>query len=357
MSYEVDVRAVGAESKSGDAIALRFGDFSSASTQSVVVIDGGYSADGEDLVSHIRHCYNTSRVDVVISTHPDNDHVSGLRAVLEELDVEYLLIHRPWMVSEPAKQILKSARMTNSSAWSYIQKSLAAAQDLEELANRKGIKIAEPFAGATVFNRIHVIGPTQAYYQTLLPQFGEATQRSSLFSGLQKAMNRIRETWNEDTLVEPGDNEVSAVNNSSVILYADLGEKHFVFTADAGVQAMTGAVQFATANGIDIQKASYIQAPHHGSKRNVGPPLLDYLIGPKVPRGQVTGKHVFISAAKEGEPKHPSKRVTNAIMRRGATVAPTKGVHHCFRSLDLPIREGWGPIEHMPFFEEHDEEE
>lgn len=93
MSYEVDIIAVGSESSSGDAFALRFGNFSTdPSQQTVVVIDGGYTDSGKKLVERIRNEYGTNSVDLVISTHPDNDHVSGLHVVLEEMEVGTLWI-------------------------------------------------------------------------------------------------------------------------------------------------------------------------------------------------------------------------------------------------------------------------
>lgn len=357
MSYEVDIRAVGEESKSGDAITLRFGNFSSPNTQTVVVIDGGYTANGDDVVEHIRACYGTDRVDAVISTHPDNDHVCGLRAVVEKLNVQALLMHRPWAVSESARQILKSARAMDSSAWSYIQKSITAAQDLEELAAKKRIPIYDPYAGVTIANTIRVVGPTQAYYASLLSQFGEPAQRMSLMDVLRKAASRVKETWDEDALVEPDPNAVSAVNNSSVILYADFGEKVFLFCADAGVPALTSAMAYAAGAGIDLSRATYVQGPHHGSKRNVGPSMLNALIGPKVPKGTTSGKYMFVSAAKGAAPTHPSKRVTNAAIRRGAAVVVTQGSNHCYHSSDVTTRPGWTNVVPMDFHAEHDEED
>jgi hypothetical protein len=66
---------------------------------------------------------------------------------------------------------------------------------------------------------------------------------------------------------------------------------------------------------IPLQSFKFVQIPHHGSKRNVGPAILNRLIGSPVAQG--TNKFTaFVSVPKKGEPKHPSKRVTNAFMRR-----------------------------------------
>ena len=64
--YQVDFLPVGDGAKSGDAIAMRFGDFSDAMKIYVVVIDGGFQSSGEALVSHIRTHYGTNYVDLVV---------------------------------------------------------------------------------------------------------------------------------------------------------------------------------------------------------------------------------------------------------------------------------------------------
>lgn len=86
IGLEIDFLAVGEESSGGDAITLRYGNLHGPrSEQTVIVIDGGFVDSGEQLVEHSRNHFNTDEVDVVVSTHPDQDHAGGLKVVLEEL--------------------------------------------------------------------------------------------------------------------------------------------------------------------------------------------------------------------------------------------------------------------------------
>src|SRR5687768_13513744 len=96
MAYEVDFLPVGDGERSGDAIAVRFGNLNDPNQQYVVVIDGGFTDTGMELVTHIKKFYNTTHVDLVISTHPDSDHAAGLSVVLSELTVSQLWMHKPW---------------------------------------------------------------------------------------------------------------------------------------------------------------------------------------------------------------------------------------------------------------------
>ena len=137
-----------------------------------MVIDGGFQESGEALVQHIEKYYGTKTVDLVISTHPDEDHSSGLSVVLEECKVGALLMHRPWEHAVDIKNAFKNGRITASGLKQKIEKSLQGASDLEGIANRKGVSIVEPFQGVKGYSgALHILGPSQEYYESLLPLF------------------------------------------------------------------------------------------------------------------------------------------------------------------------------------------
>src|SRR2546426_4890870 len=96
LGYEVDFLPVG-DSKSGDAILLRFGNlYGARHEQTVVLIDGGYTDTGEAIVQHVNRYYSTNEIDLIISTHPDADHTAGLEVVIEKCIVRALWMHLPW---------------------------------------------------------------------------------------------------------------------------------------------------------------------------------------------------------------------------------------------------------------------
>jgi hypothetical protein len=67
--YEIDFLPVGDGARSGDAIALRYGNLEGArAEQTVIVIDGGFTDDGAALVELIKTHYGTEHVDIVLAT-------------------------------------------------------------------------------------------------------------------------------------------------------------------------------------------------------------------------------------------------------------------------------------------------
>src|SRR6266513_1027676 len=168
MGFEIDFLAVGEGESGGDAVALRYGDLSGPRfSQTVIVIDGGYVESGEKLVEHIGSYYGTDQVDIVVSSHPDRDHIGGLSVVLENLDVTNLLMHLPWNHSDSVAKGLRSGFGTLA-VKEKLEKSLSNAAELHDIAKRKGINVIEPFAGvSTRDGSFRIIGPTEAFYEEL----------------------------------------------------------------------------------------------------------------------------------------------------------------------------------------------
>jgi beta-lactamase superfamily II metal-dependent hydrolase len=357
MAYEIDFLPVGEGEKSGDAIALRFGDLGDPSSQKIIVIDGGSKDSGAALVQHIKTYYRSEVVHAVICTHSDSDHASGLTEVIENLKVGCLVMHQPWNHVADLDQLLKDAECSGSSLKRHFKKSLDAAHALQSLAEDRDIPIYEPFAGTAILDgTLVVLGPTESFYEELLASFrcaddllAEKGLLERVFAKVGDAVRWVKESWHVETLVEPSDDACSAENNSSAIILLSNGDDSFLFTSDAGVEALTRAADYCKARNFDLKSITRLQVPHHGSKHNVGPKVLDRIIGPRISE-ETYSKSSIVSVSKGGEPKHPSRRVVNALMRRGVKMFATQGRTIRFASKDAPARDGWGPAPTLPFY-------
>ncbi len=363
MGYEIDFVQAGEESKSGDAIALRWGNLHSNdhSNQYIVVIDGGFAGTGEKLADLINKYYgNPSSIDLVVSTHPDADHINGLSYILDEFDVKKLWIHLPWKHNENIADKFKDGRVTDESIGERLKDACEAAWDLYKKALDNDVTVQEPFSGQqNLFINSHggqlrILGPSQDYYEELLPEFGglpptvEKGIAASFAEMGQRIINKVSELWGRDSIDDNG--ETSAKNNSSTVLEFVYSEKRSLFTADAGIPALEQVSERA-----GNEKLKMIQIPHHGSRRNVGPTVLNSIVGGIVGRSESKDITAFVSCAKENpDNKHPNKRVLNAFTRRGCTCYQFNGnfwIHD-----DSPDRKDYSAIVACEFFGEVEEE-
>ena len=350
MEYEIDYIPVGSEKKGGDAIALRYGDFSNPSTQRVVVIDGGTKESGRVLVEHIRKYYETGRVDLVVASHLHNDHISGLSEVFENMDVKKFAVHCPWDYTKSIQKMTITSTSQERLA-TKMERSLSALSSMVDLASDCGVEIIQPFAGDEILDNLYALGPTKQYYEEQLANFGitpdakEDSRIKPFIKSAGEAVNWVKETPHLETLSDDYP-DTSPENNSSLVLLLVIDGEKFLFTGDAGKDALSRAIDFSESEGIPLLNVDFLDVPHHGSKRNLGPTILN----------QLQPRHAFISCPQKGDPKHPSRKVINALIRRKCDPCSTRnGETICHRSPNVPAREGWGFAQPESFYDEVEE--
>jgi Metallo-beta-lactamase superfamily len=362
MDFEIEFFPVGDSTKAGDAIVARYGQ---NGQYAVSVIDGGTEDSGLAIVEHIRSVYGPETViDHVICTHPDADHASGLRKILEVVPVRNLWLHGVWHHAGEMLPYFEDKRWTTDGLETAIRKEYPIIKDLLDLAADRNIPVYEPFAGQQI-GPLTVLSPTGWVYARLVPQFrktpapdvdqlkaqnmwiGEPRVPSLLGAILEKAVSWIPEFWEYELLREGA--ITAAENETSTVLFGRFGATSVLLTADAGVHALWWATNFAQQNGIDFSTLRLVQVPHHGSRGNVTPSVLDGLLGPRLPRGSAETRYAIVSCPKDDE-NHPRKMVMNAFLRRGAGVRKTQGQRYRFHSGTMPSRPGEGLAEPFGFF-------
>lgn len=281
---------------------------------------------------------------------------------ITELIVRELWIHQPWNHNQKLAEKFSDGRVTDNSLGERLKENLERAWSLIQLAEKKGITVREPFAGLQdASGCLRVLGPSRQYYEELLPDFDGMPNRAmvsredigDLLRSMLARVKRFFATWGHDQLSD--DSVTSAKNNSSVITQLIVDNERLVFTADAGIQALTYAAEQIEGcmSGANLR---FIQVPHHGSRRNVGPSILNRLVGYPVSEGESRGITAIASTAKGGEPKHPRKAVVNAFIHRGVRVLATRGSVIC-HFHDAPGRSGWSPLNPEPYHFEYEDEE
>jgi beta-lactamase superfamily II metal-dependent hydrolase len=332
MPFEIDFLPVGSGQSSGDAIALRYHD---GTQWRVMVIDAGYAETGEALCDHVRRNYGTDVIDFLVSTHPDNDHMSGLRVVLENMRVGRFWMSVPAFHAEQLLPLFQSRRWLVENLASELRRQYSYVTELVNLASSRGVVVAPPFQGERI-GPFTVLTPSLQMYLGLLPQFRDTPppDRDLLqtlgvwMQGIGRRISRginyiVPENWQTETLREGG--ITSAENESSVVLYGDLGCGGILLTSDIGLKGMVEAVRFAAVSGINLSGSLWVfQVPHHGSRNNISPTVLNHLIGFPVSEGSKRNPHCIITAGAE-DPTHPRQVVVNALIRRGVNAFVTRG--------------------------------
>ena len=162
----------------------------------------------------------------------------------------------------------------------------------------------------------------------------------------RQIMRIIPEDAYWETLREGG--TTAAENESSVVLGGVLDGGVILLTADAGLRALEAAANHADAIGLPFQGALRLfQVPHHGSRNNISPSMLDRIIGPMADFGSRVNTWCVVSAGPQDD-THPRQVVVNALVRRGLEPASTREGSLLYVS-QMKMRDGMGPVTHFRF--------
>lgn len=322
MNYEIDFLPVG--EGSGDAIVVRYGN--AADGYFLHVVDGGLTETAETIINHIGTFYGGYHINHMVLSHADNDHACGLLGVMEKLEVKHLWMNRPWLY---ASQILHHfhGNFTLQGLIDDIKERHPYLVELERLALKKGTQIHEVFQGDRI-GQFTVLAPTKERYIESIPDFGKTPDRysteaansgrPSLLRALLEGAKKLLETWDVETLAS--NVATSASNESCVVQYASLAGKGILLTADVGPIGLEEAARYGAQ--LQLDKPSFVQVPHHGSRHNVTPSVLDTWLGKKLPAGTVVGTAFCSVGANKTD--YPRAQVTNAFIRRGFKVYSTR---------------------------------
>ncbi len=362
--FEIDFLTVG-ESQSGDAIALRY---RRDGNTFVHVVDGGFQDDGAHVMTHLHKYYDGRGVNHVVLTHPDGDHAGGLRTVLEECAVRPgggLWMLRPWLY---AAELLKHfARFTTVSG---LKKALREAYPnvvaLEEIAQRRGIHIYEPFQGAAI-GEFTVLAPSKVRYLQLIvesertPKEADRAASMGLLGAFRSAAAKVvyyaKAAWGAEVFsTEP----TSVENEMSVVQYTNLCGEKILLTGDVGREGLSEAADFAPSLGLRLPGIDRFDVPHHGSRRNVSTEVLDRWLGPRLPQQLPEGQalfHAYINANPDDK-EHPRRAVVRGLIHRGADVMQTTTPRGGYlrTSKNAPPRDDAVPATRLPYPEEQEEE-
>lgn len=356
MAHEIDFLPVGENSSSGDAICLRYG--SVATGFKIHVVDGGFRDTGETIVQHISAHYGAPTfIDHVVLSHADNDHAGGLIKVMETFHIGTLWMNRPWLYAEEIAKDFKYG-WTSDGLRKKLRELYPTLVELEEIATRNRVEIKEAFQGAQIGD-FYVLAPSRERFLTLVPQFDKTpaplvAARSTLYGEAARALIQwVKETWTGETLSDRPE-PTSASNESSVVQLGLVDGKELLLTADAGPGGLTEAADYLVSRRYNKQGLSFVQVPHHGSRRNVTPAVLNWWLGTPLPRKEDQPRGCAFCSAGKNDPNHPRHKVANAFTRRGYPVISTKGSgkqhHH-----ELPLHNGWEVVYPMPFFDDVEE--
>jgi beta-lactamase superfamily II metal-dependent hydrolase len=276
-----------------------------------ILIDGGKAGHAKQVRAllakrNIRHIHS------VVCTHLHDDHAGGLVQLLGDPSLSFgqVAYHDPrdYVSETDIKDALRKSAGSTEAA--VIKDSLQTVQELSLVLRRRAIPRVAPFQGQFV-DFLQVLSPSPSFYSELVEEFGDADKILEVSEIYKTAPLRLTGHLMDGLLESSTLDEqpvTSPVNESSMVLGVRILGSSYLFSSDAGVRALNEVAQFCRSNA---QGITWMQIPHHGSRNNLNPKLIEYF----------HPSTAFVSA--KGGDGHPSVAVVNAFKKVGTEVYST----------------------------------
>lgn len=247
----------------GDSILITYKD-----TQ--ILVDGGRDAQVLDCLKKTVPFWDR-KIELIVATHADTDHIGGLASVVSSYVVEKLLV--------PAH---------SSQTADFREFYLAVLRE-----QMSGITLIEPQVGLGV-------NISNEFQLTVLAHRGADGQLNPPWNSLSET-----ELWDSSLI---NNTVTSNTNDGSIVLFMSHKQVSALLTGDleaSGEQALLS-------NDL-IDRVTILKVGHHGSKTSSSEPFLD----------QVLPEIAVISVGEKNKYGHPHQEVLTRLQQKGAQIMRT----------------------------------
>lgn len=206
-----------------------------------MLIDAGNNDDKEELLSYLKS-NGVKKLEYVIGTHPHEDHIGSLDAVIETFEIGKVLMPKVTHTTRTFKDVVSETK-------------------------KKGLKFTTPKVGDTF-------------------ELGEGNF----------------------TVLAPSGSEYKDMNDYSIVIRFEYGNRSFMFTGDAEAHSEKEIIY----NGLEL-KSDVLKTGHHGS---ISSSSIEFL-------KKVKPKYGVISCGKDNDYGHPHKEIIERFNKQGIKMLRT----------------------------------
>lgn len=273
-----------------------------------IVIDGG----PEETADAIADIYlRLGHIDLLVLTHYDADHITGLLRYFEKLKGEECVVDRVWA---NCASIVDYDDEENAAAY---ENAYELSRHLEKLRKRgvvgewrDDITMELETTDIGPFH-INVLSPTNHIQNELLRRYKEYIEKEGLQDDLDIDEDVSFGRVLKDAAIELSDLatlfrplSTSFMNQTSIALRIQAEDKTFLMLGDADAKVISTSLKSLGATENEAIKADLVKVSHHGSKANICQEMIKLLD---------CSKFLFTTNGGDGGAYHPDRQTIACI--------------------------------------------
>ena len=278
-----------------------------------ILIDGGEEGTYKDSIESYLYENNIDKLDLVVLTHIDNDHICGLIELMEEPQ-ERRKIKEIWFNKCYGMRI--NNNLTEKIGFKegdlfeklIIESEIRHRNDI--YLNERDLKEKREFyINSNV--KLILLSPRKEDIDKLKIDWKKFHQKNSYeIAGKTPYDNRnideVYHLFQEKTISKKGKTLVNATNTSlanksSIAFILEYKDKKFLFLGDSDIKVINQSLNNL---GLDKLKFDFIKLSHHGSKKNINKEFLD-----------IVKTDTFIILTDGTRHRHPDKETLALILK------------------------------------------
>ncbi len=305
----------------GDCILISFKDDKGISRNILIDggIDGTYYSSSDNSYGNLKTEIDNIRrekekIDLLVLSHIDNDHIRGLLKWFEIDKNAYELIGNVWfnsgkLTSEYLKEPENSDLRLNLKIFKSTTTGVEEALDFEKYLIKNKIWDRKIIIQDTILEnngvKIQVLSPSEKQLKKLLKEYKTKTGDDIYTSGKAKDWGIDLKTFidEENDKGFKFKQDTSVKNGSSIALLLTHNDKKFLFLADSHPKEIVKSLKRLGYNKENPLEVELFQVSHHGSKANNNKELL-----------QIVKSNNYVISTDSSTHNHPHKRTLARII-------------------------------------------
>ncbi|PUZ26124.1 Zn-dependent hydrolase [Chitinophaga parva] len=310
------------KAQNGDCTLIKYTDNSGA--QRNIIIDSGLDATYFDLATNTFGELKAEiddikahdqRIDLLILTHIDNDHICGFLKLFEMDEQIPGIINMVWfnsgkLIAEKIEIEANKALAIKMQQQGVVATGVSEGIDFEDFLLKYDFWARDLILGGQrhVIHdaQFEILGPTIAQLHKLLKEYQDKTEDDAYTSaGTNDWRTDVESFIQEEVSNYNFSQDTSVKNGSSISFILTLKGKKFVFLGDSHPRPITKALAELGHTAKKPLAVEFLKVSHHGSKANTNKKLLSTL----------DTEHYIISTNSQVY-GHPHKRTLSRIIAR-----------------------------------------
>ena len=283
----------------GDCILIKTYDYDH--NEFTILIDGGTAQTFK--YSLKKELKNVSRINLLILTHIDSDHIAGLitffkSSLIDEIKIDEIWINNPDLVEVNHRELISVKQGDNFKNLIFEKKSETKISQIsisDRLINRLGIEFT-------------ILSPTTAIINELYERWeslGLPQENKSNISSVKSAYNQSLEELNRIPFSPQKSINEDIFNSSSISFLLKCPDISLLLLADSRPEIIVQSLRDIGVNEKDPLVVDYIKVSHHGSLNNTSQELL----------GLIKSNNYLVSTnGGTADHKHPSRETISRIV-------------------------------------------